>query len=136
VRTKHLTSKQLLFEKWIARREIIEDWRANDQVKAHYPYFAAFYNGIVRPIIRFNERRCDWMYGVVGRYQRQMMQWVRLNDYFGDMVVDERFFDPSVDGPESMGDPDAALEGGGAPLKDTSDEPAFVRIAGGLPRQP
>ena len=40
VRTKHLTSKQLLFEKWKARRDIIEDWRANDQVKAHYPYFA------------------------------------------------------------------------------------------------
>ena len=40
----------------------------------------------------------DWMYGVVGRYQRQMMQWARLNDYFGDMAIDERFFDPEVEG--------------------------------------
>ena len=131
VRTRHLTSKQLLFEKWMARREIIEDWRANDQVKKNYPYFARFYNGIIRPMIRFNENRMDWMYGVVGRYQRQMMQWVRLNDYFGDMVIDKSFFDPSVEGPESIGNAQAALEGGGAPLKDTGDEPSFVRTAAG-----
>jgi radical SAM superfamily enzyme YgiQ (UPF0313 family) len=129
VRTRHLTSKQLLFQKWIARREIIEDWRANDQVKAHYPYFAMFYNGLIRPMIRFNENRMDWMYGVVGRYRRQMRQWVRLNDYFGDMVVDERFFDPEVEGPESIGSAEASLQGGGAPLRDTGDEPSFVRTA-------
>jgi anaerobic magnesium-protoporphyrin IX monomethyl ester cyclase len=136
VRTRHLTSKQLLYQKWVARREIIEDWRANDQVKRNYPYFARFYNGIVRPMIRFNENRMDWMYGVVGRYQRQMMQWVRINDYFGDMVIDERFFDPSVEEPESIGHAQAALEGGGAPLKDTGDEPSFVRTVAGLSRQP
>ena len=55
VRTRHLTSKQLLFEKWMARRDIIEDWRANDQVKKNYPFFACFYNCIIRPMIRFNE---------------------------------------------------------------------------------
>jgi anaerobic magnesium-protoporphyrin IX monomethyl ester cyclase len=131
VRTRHLTSKQLLFEKWKARREIIEDWRANDQVKAHYPYFAAFYNHLVRPLIRFNERRMDWMYGEAGRYRRQMMQWVRLNDYFGDTGIDERFFDPDVEGPEGIGVAAAADNGGGAPFKDTSDEPAFVRTMGG-----
>jgi hypothetical protein len=131
IRTRHLTSKQLLFEKWKARREIIEDWRASDQVKEHYPYFAAFYNHVVRPLIRFNEHRMDWMYGEVGHYKRQMMQWVRINDYFHDMAIDERFFDPEVDGPESIGDPATALDSGGAPLKDTNDEPAFVRRIGG-----
>jgi radical SAM superfamily enzyme YgiQ (UPF0313 family) len=135
VRTKHLTSKRLLFEKWKARREIIGDWRATDQVKAHYPYFAAFYTYLLRPIIRFNENRMDWMYGEAGHYKRQMMQWARLNDYFGDTVIDERFFDPDVEGPEGIGNAAAALEGGGAPLKDTSDEPSFVRTAAGL-RQP
>ena len=127
VRTRHLTSKQLLFEKWKARREIVDDWRANGQVKEHYPYFAALYNYVVRPIIRINERRMDWMYGEVGRYKRQMMQWARLNDYFGDAVIDERFFDPEVEGPETLGNPAAALDFGRAPYKDTSDEPTFVR---------
>jgi len=136
VRTKHLTSKQLLFEKWMARREIIEDWRPSAQVRAHYPYFAAFYSLLIRPLIRFNENRMDWMYGVVGRYQRQMMDWVRNNDYFGDMEVDERFFDPSVEGPESIGNPQAALEGGGPPIKDASDEPSFIAKARGLSQQP
>jgi len=130
-RTKHLTSKQLLFEKWKARREIIEDWRAGDPVKAHFPYFAAFYNYVVRPIIRFNENRMDLMYGVVGRYQRQMMQWARQNDYFGDMVIDERFFDPEAEGPESIGNPAAALDCGNPPLGDTGDEPAFAGTATG-----
>jgi hypothetical protein len=45
------------------------------------------------------------------------------------MAVDKRFFDPSVEGPESIGHLEAALEGGGAPLKDTADEPSFVRTA-------
>jgi hypothetical protein len=58
-----------------------------------------------------------------------MRQFVSINDYFGDMVVDKRFFDPSVEGPESIGSDQASLEGGGAPLRDTSDEPSFVRTA-------
>jgi hypothetical protein len=133
-RTKHLTSKRLLFEKWKARREIIEDWRAGDQIEAHSPYFAAFYNHVVRPIIRFNENRMDLMYGVVGRYRRQMMQWARQNDYFGDMVIDERFFDPEAEGPESIGNPAAALDCGAAPLGDTGDEAVFAGAAGSGPR--
>jgi hypothetical protein len=131
VRTRHLTSKQLLFEKWKARREIIEDWRAPAQVKAHSPYFAAFYNYVVRPIIRFNENRMDLMYGVVGRYQRQMRQWARQNDYFGDMAIDERFLDLEAEGPESIGNPAAALEGGRAPFGDTGDEPVLLETATG-----
>ena len=131
VRTKHLTSKQLMFEKWKARRDIVEDWRANAQVKAHYPYFALFYNGIIRPMIRFNEHRMDFMYGVVGRYQRQMMQWARLNDYFGDMVVDERFFDPEVEGPEGIGNPAASLDFGRPPYGDPDDEPMAPQSAAG-----
>jgi radical SAM superfamily enzyme YgiQ (UPF0313 family) len=134
VRTRHLTSKQLLFEKWKARREIIEDWRAAGATREHYPYFSLFYNALVRPIIRFNEHRMDWMYGEAGHYKRQMMQWVRLNDYFNDAAIDERFFDPDVEGPEGMGNPTAALDGGGAPLKDTSEEPAFVRTAAAATR--
>jgi len=120
-----------MFEKWKARRDIVEDWRANAQVKAHYPYFALFYNGIIRPMIRFNEHRMDFMYGVVGRYQRQMMQWARLNDYFGDMVVDERFFDPEVEGPEGIGNPAASLDFGRPPYGDTDDEPMAPQSAAG-----
>jgi radical SAM superfamily enzyme YgiQ (UPF0313 family) len=132
VRTKHLDSKQLLWEKWKARREIVEDWRPNAQVKEHYPYFAMLYSALVRPIIRFNENRMDLMYGVKGRYKRQMMQWARINDYFGDLVIDESFFDPDVEGPESIGNPAASLDFGRAPLKDVSDEPAFVRTVAGV----
>jgi len=124
VRTKHLTSKQLMFEKWKARRHIIEDWRPNAQVKQHMPCFSVFYQYLVRPIIRFNEHRMDWMYGEVGRYTRQTMQWARMNDHFGDMVIDERFFDPEVDGPESIGDAAVALDFGRPPYKDTGAEGA------------
>ena len=132
VRTKHLDSKQLLWEKWKARRDIVEDWRPNAQVKEYYPYCAMLDNGIVRPIIRFNEHRMDLMYGVKGRYKRQMMQWARINDYFGDMVIDEPFFDPDVEGPEGMGNPAVSLDFGQPPYKDTNDEPSFVRtVAGG-----
>ncbi len=130
VRTNHLSSKQLLWEKWKARRDIVEDWRPNAQVKEHYPYFAMIYSTFVRPLIRFNEHRMDWMYGVKGRYKRQMMQWARINDYFHDLVIDERFFDPDVEGPESIGNPEASQHFGVAPYKDTTDEPAFVRTAG------
>ena len=66
----------------------------------------------------------DWMYGEVGRYKRQMMQWARMNDHFGDMVIDERFFDPEVDGPESIGDAAVALDFGRPPYKDTGAEGA------------
>jgi hypothetical protein len=60
-----------------------------------------------------NDPRMDWMYGEVGHYKRQMMQWARLNDCFNDTMIDERFFDPEVEGPEGMGNPAAALEGAG-----------------------
>lgn len=44
VRTRHLTSKQLLFEKWKAHREIIDDWLADDQFKKNYPYWSLIWN--------------------------------------------------------------------------------------------
>jgi hypothetical protein len=73
---------------------------------------------------------------VVGRYQRQMMQWARQNDYFGDMVIDERFFDPEAEGPESIGNAAAALDGGGAPLSDTGDGSVFAGTADNISGQP
>jgi len=138
VRTRHLTSKQLMFEKWKARREIVEDWRPSAQVKEHYPYFAAFYEYLIRPIIRFNERRMDRMHGEIGRYKRQMRQWARLNDYFGDLVFDERFFDPEVEGPDGIGNRAAEFDYGCPPYKDSTDEPVSVRtrVRGPVPAAP
>jgi anaerobic magnesium-protoporphyrin IX monomethyl ester cyclase len=127
VRTNHLTSKQLMYEKWKARREIIDEWHANEQFQQHYPRSSWVWNQILYPIIWANERRMVWMYGLKGRYKRQMMQWARLNDYFGDMVIDESFFDPDVEGPEGIGDPAAVLDFGSAPHKDRSGETAFVK---------
>jgi hypothetical protein len=124
----------LLFEKWKAKRDIVSDFKANDQYKRQHPFFSYLWNWGVRPLIRFNEHRMDFMYGEVGRYQRQMRQWLRVNDFFGDQVIDERFFDPEVEGPEGMGNPAAALDGGVAPYKDTNDEPAFVRTVAGRQR--
>ena len=127
VRTRHLTSKQLLFEKWKAHREILDDWVADDQFRRNYPYWSALWTYVMRPVIRMNERRMIWMYGEQGRFKRQMLQWARLNDYFGDMSIDERFFDPDVEGPDGIGDPAGDADFGRAPFKDSSDEPAFIR---------
>jgi anaerobic magnesium-protoporphyrin IX monomethyl ester cyclase len=129
VRTKHLTSKQLLYEKWRARRDIVDDWVANDQFKQNYPYWSALWTYLLRPMIRFNERRMNWMYGEYGRYRRQMLQFARLNDYFGDMVIDERFFDPGVDGPEGIGDAAAEVDYGLAPHGDLAARPLKVHPA-------
>jgi anaerobic magnesium-protoporphyrin IX monomethyl ester cyclase len=134
VRTRHLTAKQLMWEKWKAKREIVGDFRANDQFKRQRPGFAYLWNWVIRPMIRFNERRMDFMYGEVGRYQRQVRQWLRVNDFFGDQVVDWRFFDPTVEGPDGIGNPAAALDGGHAPCKDTSDDELFVRTVASAPR--
>ncbi len=55
-----------------------------------------------------------------------MRQWARLNDYFGDIVIDERFFDLDSDGPEGLGNPAAEGDFGAPPHMDSSIEPAFV----------
>jgi radical SAM superfamily enzyme YgiQ (UPF0313 family) len=126
VRTKHLSSKQLLFEKWKARRAIIDTWYADGEFQRNYPNWSWFWNHVLRPIIRFNETRMLWMYGEKGRFKRQMKQWARLNDFFGDMVFDESFFDPEVEGPEGIGDPAAVVDYGAPPRKDHTEERAFV----------
>ena len=55
------------------------------------------------------------MCGEKGRFRRQMTQCARLNGFFGDMVIDESFFDPDVDGPEGIGSPAASLDYGAPP---------------------
>lgn len=126
VRTRHLTSKQLLYERWLAKREVFGDWKTTPSFRRNYPVWCWVWDHVLHPIIEVNERRMDWMYGVKGRYKRQMVQWARLNDYFGDMVIDESFFDPDSEGPDSIGDPDAAIEYGRAPFGDggTRTDPA------------
>ena len=52
-----------------------------------------------------------------------------MNDYFGDMVIDERFFGPNVDGPESIGHQPASLSDGRAPYADTCAGTTSVRTA-------
>ena len=54
-----------------------------------------------------------------------MKQWARLNDFFGDMQLDESFFDPDAEGVEALGAADT-LDFGAPPHTDTSEEPAFV----------
>jgi hypothetical protein len=118
VKTKHLSSKQLLFERWKARREILGLWYADGEFQRNYPNWAWFWNNILRRIIALNERRMLWMYGEKGRFKRQMMQWARINDFFGDMVIDESFFDLDEDGPDGIGDADASVDFGATPRGD------------------
>lgn len=126
VRTHYLSSKEILFEKWKARRDILGVWYADGEFQKSYPRWSWFWNNVLRRIILGNERRMVWMYGEKGRFQRQMMQWARLNDFFGDMVLDPRFFDPEVEGPAGIGDPLSDLDYGAAPRKDGSREGVFV----------
>jgi radical SAM superfamily enzyme YgiQ (UPF0313 family) len=126
VRTRHLTSKQLLFERWKAKREVVGVWRADGEFQRNYPGYSWFWNNVLRRIILFNEWRMTKIYGEKGRFRRQMRQWARLNDYFGDMVIDEAFFDPDSEGPEGIGNPRAALDFGTAPRKDDGREAAFI----------
>ena len=125
VKTKHLSSKELLFERWKARRDIIGVWKADGEFKKNYPRWSWFWNNVLRRIIILNEKRMIKMYGEKGRFKRQMNQWARLNDHFGDLVIDESFFDPDADGAESMGAGDT-VDYGAPPHTDTSQEPAFV----------
>ena len=126
VRTKHLSSRELLFEKWRARRDIVDTWYANGQFQRNYPHWSWFWNNVLRRVIRLNEKRMLWMYGEKGRFRRQMMQWARLNDFFGDMVIDASFFDLDAEAPEGIGDPAARLDFGSAPRLDSGEEKAFV----------
>lgn len=67
-----------------------------------------------------------WMYGEKGRFKRQMNQWARLNDYFGDMVIDEDFFDVDSEGPRGLGNAAAERDFGAHPRMDSATEPAFL----------
>lgn len=129
VRTTHLTSKQLLFERWKARREILGTWYADGQFQRNYPGWSWFWNNVLRRLIALNERRMTWMYGEKGRFKRQMLQWIRLNDFFHDMVIDESFFDMDVDGPVGLGDADASLDFGAVPRDERESNPAPVTIS-------
>ena len=122
VRTKYLSSKQLLFEKWKARRAALGVWYANGEYAKNYPCWAWFWNNVLRRIILLNEKRMLAMYGEKGRFMRQMNQWARLNDFFGDMHIDPSFFDPDVEGPEGIGEPGAEEHYGTAPAKDNTEK--------------
>lgn len=126
VRTRHLSSKDLLFTRWKAKRDVIGVWLADGEFRRNFPRWSWFWNNVLRNIILANERRMLWMYGEKGRFKLQMRQWARLNDYFGDTVIDERFFDLDSDGPEGLGNPAAERDFGAPPRMDSSIEPAFV----------
>jgi len=126
VRTRHLSSKELLFERWKARRDLVGVWRADGEFQRNFPRWSWFWNNVLRNIIIFNERRMVWMYGEKGRFKRQMNQWARLNDYFGDMVIDEDFFDVDSDGPHGLGNAAAERDFGAHPRMDSANEPAFL----------
>ena len=125
VRTKHLSSKELLFERWKAKRDVVGVWKADGEFKKNFPRWSWFWNNVLRRIIVLNEERMIKMYGEKGRFRRQMKQWARLNDFFGDMQLDESFFDPDAEGVEALGAADT-LDFGAPPHTDTSEEPAFV----------
>ena len=128
VRTKHLSSKELLFERWKAKRDVVGVWKADGEFKKNFPRWSWFWNNVLRRIIVLNEERMIKMYGEKGRFQRQMKQWARLNDFFGDMQLDESFFDPDAadgEGVEALGAADT-VDFGAPPHTDTSEEPAFV----------
>ncbi len=125
VRTKHLSSKELLFERWKAKREIVGVWRADGEFQRNFPRWSWLWNNLLRPIIVLNEKRMIRMYGEKGRFKRQMRQWARLNDFFGDLVIDESFFDPDAEGPEALGTP-GTVDYGAHPYTDHSPVPAFV----------
>jgi hypothetical protein len=101
--------------RWKAKRDVIGVWLADGEFRRNFPRWSWFWTNVLRNIILMNERRMLWMYGEKGRFQRQMRQWARLNDYFGDMVIDESFFDLDSDGPVGLGSPAAARDYG-APL--------------------
>ena len=122
---KHLSSKELLFERWKAKRDVVGVWKADGEFKKNFPRWSWFWNNVLRRIIVLNEKRMIKMYGEKGRFRRQMNQWARLNDFFGDMVIDESFFDPDAEGVEALGSADT-VEYGVPPHTDTSEEPAFV----------
>ena len=126
VRTRHLSSKQLLFTRWKARREIVGVWSADGEFRKNFPRWSWFWNNVLRRIVVLNERRMTWMYGEMGRFKKQMRQWAFLNDFFGDMNVDETFFEPESEGPDGIGDASAALDYGVPPRMDTAEEAAFV----------
>ena len=129
VRTKHLTSKQLLFERWKARRDILGIWYADGHFKKNYPGYSWFWNNVLRRLIAMNERRMVWMYGQKGRFKRQMLQWARLNDFFDDMEIDESFFDMNVDGPVGIGNAKAKFDFGDAPRADGAAEKAPATLS-------
>ena len=68
--------------------------------------------------------------GEQGRFKRQMLQWARLNDFFGDMVIDESFFDMNADGPVGIGDEEANLHFGAIPRADRAPEDAPATLSG------
>jgi radical SAM superfamily enzyme YgiQ (UPF0313 family) len=125
VRTKHLSSKQLLFERWKAKRDVVGVWRADGEFQKNFPRWSWLWNNALRRIVVLNERRMIAMYGEKGRFKRQMKQWARLNDFFGDMQIDESFFNPDADGADALGQPDT-MDYGAYPHTDRSEVPAFV----------
>jgi radical SAM superfamily enzyme YgiQ (UPF0313 family) len=126
VRTRHLSSKELLFARWKAKRDMVGVWRADGEFRRNFPRWSWFWNNVLRNIIILNERRMLWMYGENGRFKRQMNQWARLNDYFGDIAIDEDFFDLDSDGPQGLGNAAAERDFGAHPRMDFAAKPAFV----------
>jgi len=57
VRTWHLSSRRLLFERWKTKRAIIGGWRADAEFQRNYPGYSWLWNHVMRPVILFTKRR-------------------------------------------------------------------------------
>jgi hypothetical protein len=80
-RTEHLSSQELMWQRWKIRREVIGQWRATPGDWKFFKGYTYLWELGLRQIVWVNERVLERVLGLEGRYKLQMRFYMSLNDF-------------------------------------------------------
>jgi radical SAM superfamily enzyme YgiQ (UPF0313 family) len=80
-RTEHLSSQELMWQRWKIRREVIGQWRATKGDWRFFKGYTYLWELGLRHVVWLNERVLERVLGQEGRYKLQMRYYMSLNDF-------------------------------------------------------
>lgn len=81
VGTSYLTTQELQWHRWRAKRVAFGIWKPSKAYFSDYPIYSMFWLGFLMPSIWMNERILHLLFGEKGRYKKQIGAWRAQNEF-------------------------------------------------------
>lgn len=81
VRTNHLSSEQLQYQFWYQRQVVLGWWNPPAAVRRQNRLWISIWRYIFKPFLKIYYQRAMQKYGWVGRYEKEVRRWEKMNRF-------------------------------------------------------